>query len=173
LRTFFFTPIVENASSAGLDSPEKLDRQNRSKQEGRMRRVGVLKKKICGCAYLSVRAPTFISIIFLSRILIVASPTLFSSHHVRDMGIPNLSRHLASLSEPIVFGGSHDDPSTNSVRSVVIDGPALVYHIHSTLASKGSSRLSQIDRQPSCNEVSVAVMNYLVLLKIFNVNVYV
>jgi hypothetical protein len=89
------------------------------------------------------------------------------------MGIPNLSRHLASLSEPIVFGGSHDGPSTNSVRSVVIDGPALVYHVHSILASKGSSRLSQIDRQPSCNEVSVAVMNYLVLLKTLKISVYV
>lgn len=89
------------------------------------------------------------------------------------MGIPNLSRHLASLSEPIVFGGGRDDSSTNSVRSVVIDGPALVYHVHSILASKSSSRLSQIDRQPSCNEVSVAVMNYLVLLKILNVSVYV
>lgn len=91
------------------------------------------------------------------------------------MGIPNLSRHLTSLSESIVFGGGSDDPSTNPnpVRSVVIDGPALVYHVHSILASRSSSRLSQIDRQPSCNEVSVAVMNYLVLLEILNVSVYV
>ncbi|CRG88727.1 hypothetical protein PISL3812_05761 [Talaromyces islandicus] len=87
------------------------------------------------------------------------------------MGIPNLSRHLASLSEPIVFGGGHDGSSVSSVRSVVIDGPSLVYHVHSILASRRSSRLSQIDRQPSCNEVSVAVMNYLVLLKVLGVSV--
>jgi hypothetical protein len=97
----------------------------------------------------------------------------FLNHHVREMGIPNLSRHLASLSEPILFGGGQDGSSATSVRSVVIDGPSLVYHVHSILASSGSSRLSQIDRQPSCNEVSIAVMNYLVVLKILNVRVYV
>ncbi|KAH8689790.1 XPG domain containing-domain-containing protein [Talaromyces proteolyticus] len=85
------------------------------------------------------------------------------------MGIPKLSHHLASLSESATLGGQHE--SSEGFKSVVIDGPALVYHVYSTLISRINPRVGVIDRQPTCNEVSVAVMMYLVLLKVVNVDV--
>lgn len=88
------------------------------------------------------------------------------------MGIPYLTRHLASFSESTLLGTSHD-PSCNTVESVVIDGPGLVHYVHSMLLSQASSSLSQVECQPSCDQVSVAVMNYLVLLQSSGINMYV
>jgi hypothetical protein len=88
------------------------------------------------------------------------------------MGIPYLTRHLASFSEPALLGSSHD-PSCKTVKSAVIDGPGLVHYVHSVLLSQASNSLSQVERQPSCDEVSVAVIAYLVLLQASGVNMYV
>lgn len=88
------------------------------------------------------------------------------------MGIPYLTRHLASFSEPIVLGNS-PDLSCGTVKSVVIDGPGLVHHVHAILLAQASANINQFERQPSCDEVSVAVMGYLVLLQLSGVNMYV
>ncbi|KAL1965416.1 hypothetical protein VTN77DRAFT_5672 [Rasamsonia byssochlamydoides] len=89
------------------------------------------------------------------------------------MGIPHLTRHLVSFSEPIRLGGHGKSPEDGikSVTSVVIDGPSLVYHIFSTLLSWMDVHLNPFDAQPTCEEVSVAVMTYLVQLRIANVHV--
>ncbi|OKL63343.1 hypothetical protein UA08_02112 [Talaromyces atroroseus] len=86
------------------------------------------------------------------------------------MGISHMTRHLSSLSESILLGKSHIQ-SAQAVRSAVIDGPGLVYHVYSILLAQASTHISQIERQPSCDEVSVAVMTYLVLLQISGVNI--
>ncbi|EEA19779.1 hypothetical protein TMatcc_009922 [Talaromyces marneffei ATCC 18224] len=86
------------------------------------------------------------------------------------MGIPYLTRHLASFSESTLLGTSQDS-SCKAIKSVVIDGPGLVHYVHSVLLSQASSSLSQVERQPSCNEVSVAFMTYLVILQTSGVNI--
>lgn len=89
------------------------------------------------------------------------------------MGIAHLTRHLVSFSEPIRLGGYGKAPEdgTKAVTSVVIDGPSLVHHISSTLLSWLDAHLNPFDREPTCEEVSIAVMTYLVQLRIANVHV--
>lgn len=48
-----------------------------------------------------------------------------------------------------------------------------MHHVHSTLLAQGGSQIGPIERQPSCDEVSVAVMTYLVLLQLSGVKMYV
>jgi hypothetical protein len=88
------------------------------------------------------------------------------------MGIPYLTRHLTSLSESILLGKSHG-PGLKAVGSAVIDGPGLVHHVYSILLAQASTYISPIERPPSCDEVSVAVMTYLVLLQMSGVRMYV
>ncbi|KAJ5736623.1 uncharacterized protein N7483_001748 [Penicillium malachiteum] len=71
------------------------------------------------------------------------------------MGIPSLTKHLFPYGETVVLGDSssqEDGPPT--VRSVVIDGPSLVYHVNYRLLA--STRISNgtLDPQPTCDEVS-------------------
>lgn len=50
------------------------------------------------------------------------------------------------------------------IESVVIDGPSLVYLIYSRLLSWRDPALNILDAQPTCNEVSMGVVMYLLQL---------
>lgn len=82
------------------------------------------------------------------------------------MGIPHLTRLLLPYSEPVLLkGGQSAEEGRTNIQSVVIDGPSLVYHVHSRLLGWSDSRLEFPDMQPSCNEVSCAVMLHLSKLR--------
>lgn len=85
------------------------------------------------------------------------------------MGIPHLTRHLLPYSEDVLLTGIIQGNDT--VQLVVIDGPGLVYHVFQRLLSKSDTRLEALDAQPTCNEVSLGVMVYLLQLKLLGVNV--
>ncbi|KAI3000604.1 hypothetical protein CBS147346_6958 [Aspergillus niger] len=85
------------------------------------------------------------------------------------MGIPFLTRHLYPFAETIVFGEPQkvQRKQTEYVEAVVIDGPSLVYHVSMRLLS-----LSNGSSQPTCDEVSCAVMVYLLQLSMLGVKIH-
>jgi hypothetical protein len=89
------------------------------------------------------------------------------------MGVAHLTRHLGPFSEPVHLGNDGKSPKddSKSVTSVVIDGPSLVYHIFSTLMYWMEAHPNPLDGQPTCEEVSIAVMIYLMQLRVANVHV--
>ena len=87
------------------------------------------------------------------------------------MGIPRLTRHLLPFFETVILAGEqHGRCSPNAipyVGSVVIDGPSLVYHVYFRLLSwmpLAPNVAASFDSQPTCQEVSVGVMTYLLQL---------
>ncbi|GIC86472.1 PIN and XPG domain-containing protein [Aspergillus udagawae] len=88
------------------------------------------------------------------------------------MGIPHLTRLLLPYSEAVLLkGGQSAEEGRIHIQSVVIDGPSLVYHVHSRLLGWSDSRLEFPDMQPSCNEVSCGVMLHLLKLRNLGVDI--
>lgn len=85
------------------------------------------------------------------------------------MGIPFLTRHLYPFAEAVILGKFQEvqHQQTEHVEAVVIDGPSLVYHVSTRLLS-----LSNTFSQPTCDEVSCAVMVYLLQLNMLGVKMY-
>ncbi|KAJ5377896.1 uncharacterized protein N7496_005305 [Penicillium cataractarum] len=82
------------------------------------------------------------------------------------MGIPYLTKHLLPYADSVLLGGGADDQPNEAprVRSVVIDGPSLVYHVYYRLLAWMSPVHDVLDIQPTCNEVSRAVVTCLLEL---------
>jgi hypothetical protein len=83
------------------------------------------------------------------------------------MGIPYLTKHLLPYADSVLLGGGPDDQKldeTPRVRSVVIDGPSLVYHVYYRLLAWMGPVHDVLDLQPTCNEVSRAVVTCLMEL---------
>lgn len=92
------------------------------------------------------------------------------------MGIPRLKGHLLRYEEAVWLGQSaapQTQGNTRNVTSVVIDGPALVYHVYYCIMATMEQHLNPFSAQPSSNEVSVGVMKMLLHLRSIGVNVYV
>ncbi|PYH92774.1 hypothetical protein BO71DRAFT_382875 [Aspergillus ellipticus CBS 707.79] len=88
------------------------------------------------------------------------------------MGIPFLTRLLYPYSESVTLGDCPGiDCGGKSVKSVVIDGPSLVYHISTRLLSQSDPNLHYPDLQPTCNEVSRGFVTYLLQLKALGVKI--
>ncbi|PYH66506.1 uncharacterized protein BO88DRAFT_111613 [Aspergillus vadensis CBS 113365] len=85
------------------------------------------------------------------------------------MGIPFLTRHLYPFAEAVILGKSQEvqHKQTEHVEAVVIDGPSLVYNVSMRLLS-----LSNTPSQPTCDEVSCAVMYYLLQLSMLGVKIH-
>ena len=80
------------------------------------------------------------------------------------MGIPSLTKHLLPYADTIVLSGEQDQNEPPGVRSVVIDGPSLVYHVYYRLLAWTDSSLDVLDIQPTCDEVSRGVVSCLLEL---------
>ena len=82
------------------------------------------------------------------------------------MGIKRLAKHLLPYAEQLLLKGSqtHLTADVTCIESVVIDGPSLVYLIFSRLLSWTDPTLNILDAQPTCDEVSLGVMLYLIRL---------
>ncbi|KAJ5261473.1 hypothetical protein N7478_012068 [Penicillium angulare] len=82
------------------------------------------------------------------------------------MGIQSLTKHVLPYAETVVLDGS---PSKTDlppcVRSVVIDGPSLVYHVYYKLLAWSDLICDKIDPQPTCDQVSRGVASCLLQLK--------
>lgn len=81
------------------------------------------------------------------------------------MGIPYLTKHLLPYANSVLLGGVPDDQKldqTHRVRAIVIDGPSLVYHVYYRLLAWMGPVHDVLDMQPTCNEVSRAVVSCLV-----------
>lgn len=82
------------------------------------------------------------------------------------MGIPYLTKHLLPYAEPVLLGdGLGCSNGTTCVRSVVIDGPSLVYHVYYQLLALLEPSDDVLDIQPTCDEVSRGVMYCLLHLR--------
>ncbi|KAL4889302.1 XPG domain containing-domain-containing protein [Aspergillus ambiguus] len=89
------------------------------------------------------------------------------------MGIPHLTRHLMPFSETVVLQGRRDLHlnDTTYVSSVVVDGPSLVYYVYSRLLAQANTRLEYPDIQPTCDQVSRAVIIFLLQLTLLDVKI--
>lgn len=76
------------------------------------------------------------------------------------MGVPRLTRHLLPLAQSILVG-SPTGRSAEHVDSIVIDGPSLVYHVYYRLLSWMPWVPDSLDVQPTCTEVSLGVVVFL------------
>ncbi|KMP06763.1 hypothetical protein CIRG_06444 [Coccidioides immitis RMSCC 2394] len=86
------------------------------------------------------------------------------------MGIPHLARHLLPHAEVVWLGDADVNPKDGrQITSVVIDGPALVYHVYYSLLSRMPPGLNAVAAQPTSNEVSIGVMRFLFQLMELNV----
>lgn len=86
------------------------------------------------------------------------------------MGIPHLTRHLLPHSEGAWLGHAEEiSESSRQITSVVIDGPALVYHVYYCLLSRMPPGCNAVVAQPTSNEVSIGVMRFLLQLMELNV----
>ncbi|KAJ5651539.1 uncharacterized protein N7484_005262 [Penicillium longicatenatum] len=82
------------------------------------------------------------------------------------MGIPSLTKHLSQYTETVVLSGNPVTPGgPPHVRSVVIDGPSLVYHVYYRLLAWADVGYDALDTQPSCDDVSRGVVSFLLQLK--------
>ncbi|OJD14385.1 hypothetical protein AJ78_05260 [Emergomyces pasteurianus Ep9510] len=82
------------------------------------------------------------------------------------MGIRYLTQHLLPYAQTVWLRNSQNhDQNTKNITCVVVDGPALVYHVYDRLLSWSDVQLNVVDAQPSVNEVSIGVMQFLFCLK--------
>ncbi|RAL06667.1 PIN and XPG domain-containing protein [Aspergillus homomorphus CBS 101889] len=88
------------------------------------------------------------------------------------MGILRLRHHLEPFAETIFLQDEkYPGQGVANVKSVVIDGPSLVYHIHHRLLSWSHTELGYPDIQPTCDEVSHGVMKFLLHLTMLGVKI--
>ncbi|PGH22976.1 hypothetical protein AJ80_02891 [Polytolypa hystricis UAMH7299] len=88
------------------------------------------------------------------------------------MGIPHLTRHLLPYAERVQLNNIEDSAdNARRITSVVVDGPALVYHVYFCLLSWMGEQYSSLDAQPSSDEVSIGVMRFLLHLRDLNINI--
>lgn len=86
------------------------------------------------------------------------------------MGIPHLIRHLLPHAETVWLGDAAKNAEcTQEITSVVVDGPALVYHVYYCLVSCIPPGCNPLVAQPTSNEVSIGVMRFLLHLMELNV----
>ncbi|KAL4737782.1 XPG domain containing-domain-containing protein [Aspergillus similis] len=87
------------------------------------------------------------------------------------MGIPRLRRHLTPFCQTVLLQ-SGADVDLECIKSVVIDGPSLVYNVYARLLSWFLTTSSNmVDALPTCDEVSRGVMLYLMHLKMLGVEI--
>ncbi|KAF3480997.1 uncharacterized protein GIQ15_06344 [Arthroderma uncinatum] len=89
------------------------------------------------------------------------------------MGIPRLKGHLLRYEETVWLGDStpNNGENTRKITSVVIDGPALVYHAYYSVLATMEQHLNPFSAQPSSDEVSTGVMKILLHLRNIGVTV--
>ncbi|KAI5283905.1 hypothetical protein KEM54_001742 [Ascosphaera aggregata] len=88
------------------------------------------------------------------------------------MGIPFLTRHVRDYGETVYIGEAAGvDKLIPRITSVVIDGPSLVFHVYLTLRSCSDTCSNALEAQPTCEDVSVGVLRYLVHLLEIGVNI--
>lgn len=88
------------------------------------------------------------------------------------MGIPSLTKHIREFGETVSLGNKHNG-DIPQITSVVIDGPSLVFHIYNTLRSLADTRCNALEAQPTCEEVSIGFLQYIVYLLSVGVQMYV
>lgn len=91
------------------------------------------------------------------------------------MGIAQLRRHLLPLSRPVFLQSytTSEYEGLELVKSVVVDGPSLVYNVYARLLSCFSATDCNIlDALPTCDEVSRGFMTYLLCLEMLGVDMY-
>ncbi|KAJ5624722.1 hypothetical protein N7510_001031 [Penicillium lagena] len=86
------------------------------------------------------------------------------------MGIPYLTKHLLPYADPVVLGVS--DSECPSVQDVVIDGPSLVYQVYLRLLAWSEPSTDVLAVQPTCHQVSIGVLGYLLQLAKLGVQVH-
>ncbi|KAL4771674.1 XPG domain containing-domain-containing protein [Aspergillus nidulans var. acristatus] len=87
------------------------------------------------------------------------------------MGIPRVRRHLTPFCRTVLLQDGAD-ADFECIKSVVIDGPSLVYNIYARLLSWFLTTSSNmVDALPTCDEVSRGVMLYLMHLKMLGVDI--
>ncbi|EEH43982.2 uncharacterized protein PADG_00271 [Paracoccidioides brasiliensis Pb18] len=81
------------------------------------------------------------------------------------MGILFLTRHLLPHAQTVwLRNNNKDDQSTKNITSIVIDGPGLVYDVYEWILPWSDESANPVDAQPSADEVSIAVMHFLLCL---------
>ncbi|OAX83047.1 hypothetical protein ACJ72_02593 [Emergomyces africanus] len=88
------------------------------------------------------------------------------------MGIRYLTQHLLPYAQTVWLRNSpNHGQNTQNINCVVVDGPALVYHVYNRLLSWSAVHLNVVDAQPSVDEVSIGVMQFLLCLKGLDVRI--
>ncbi|KAJ5151784.1 hypothetical protein N7492_010079 [Penicillium capsulatum] len=76
------------------------------------------------------------------------------------MGITYLTKHLLPYADTVKLGHGKAD-GLPRIRSIVIDGPSLVYHVYYRLLAWTDTSIDVLDIQPTCDEVSRGFVSFL------------
>ncbi|PGH29726.1 hypothetical protein GX50_07509 [[Emmonsia] crescens] len=90
------------------------------------------------------------------------------------MGIRYLTHHLLPHAQTVWLRNTkNNDQSGKNISCVVVDGPGLVYLVYNRLLSWSEGRSNVVDAQPSANEVSIGVMQFLLSLRGLDVRMHI
>jgi len=87
------------------------------------------------------------------------------------MGVPHLMHHLQAYGQKIILERptGQQDQQLPTARNVIIDGPALAYHLYSVCQSRRGAARNALDAIPSYHELGHAVVPWLEQLEQFGV----
>ena len=94
------------------------------------------------------------------------------------MGIPHLAQLLQPYAVSTILGckseqcKSHRADSAGSARIIIIDGPALAYHVYYNVLKEKSSLLNAFDAIPTYTETGIAFLTYLEELESYGLVMY-
>ena len=93
------------------------------------------------------------------------------------MGIPHLAQLLQPYAETTVLGCKTRQCEKHQINAispnVIIDGPALAYHIYHKLHRQKHDISNAFDTQPSYKAIGSAIIRYLDELQSYNLQMYV
>lgn len=91
------------------------------------------------------------------------------------MGIPRLTQHLSPYATKVVFqhqDASHDGEQRMATR-VVIDGPALAYHVYYVCLSRHGKARNALEAIPSYHDIGSATVRWLEQFEEYGFSMYV
>ena len=83
------------------------------------------------------------------------------------MGIPHLTTYLQPYASPVTLSGVSSKPpgEANVEKNVIIDGPALAYHVYYRLLASKPTSLGALEAVPTYDEIGKGVIIFLDTLR--------
>jgi len=85
------------------------------------------------------------------------------------MGIPHLMQNLQTYGEKVLFQQQDGTKLSAPTTNIIIDGPALAYHIYYICLSRRGGARNALDAIPSYKELAYAIIAWLDQLETYSI----